>query len=242
MYKIIPSLILKIIQKKYPDAHVTDNDWRQEKEPSFDAKGVTRESRGGGQYGDRWSQVQAVKNINGWQIALQYVYQLLTYLGCKFEPHSMIEGSGLSKGQWIKKGCIVVVFGMTRKNPAQYLWSNSTVMSVGQIYLYSKSMKTQHFYFRYLSNVDLSIKILFSSDNCTSHILSQDHSLYWLIVTMHCLKVLVHKTSYLTPCNVPHGWFIFFHRALLADWVDNIFPTSKCRYVFSISKDSMTKS
>ena len=54
-------------------------------------------------------------------------------------------------------------------------------------------MKTQHLYFRYLSNIDLPIKISFSSDNCTLHILSQYHSLYWLIVNMHCLKVFVQK-------------------------------------------------
>ena len=28
------------------------------------------------------------------------------------------------------------------------------------------------------------------------------------------------KTRYLTPCNVPHEWFVFLHRALLADLVD----------------------
>ena len=54
-------------------------------------------------------------------------------------------------------------------------------------------MKTQHLYFRYLSNMDLSLKISFSSDNCTLHILSKDHSLYWLIVNMYCLNVLVQK-------------------------------------------------
>ena len=50
------------------------------------------------------------------------------------------------------------------------------------------------------------------------------------------------KTSYLTPCNVPHEWFVYLHLAVLADWVDYIFPTSKCRYVFSISKNSKIKS
>ena len=50
------------------------------------------------------------------------------------------------------------------------------------------------------------------------------------------------KTSYLTPCNVPHEWLVFLHRNLLADSVDNIFPTSKCRYVFSIWKYSKIKS
>ena len=54
-------------------------------------------------------------------------------------------------------------------------------------------MKTQHLYFRYLYNMDLSIKILFSSDNSTLHILSKDRPLYWLIVNMYCLKVLVQK-------------------------------------------------
>ena len=34
----------------------------------------------------------------------------------------------------------------------------------------------------------------------------------------------------------------FLYRALVADWVDYIFPTSKCRYVFSISKYSKIKS
>ena len=29
---------------------------------------------------------------------------------------------------------------------------------------------------------------------------------------------------------------------LLADWVDNIFPTSKCQYVFSMLKYSQIKS
>ena len=59
--------------------------------------------------------------------------------------------------------------------------------------LYSESMKTQHLYFRYLSNIHLSIKILFSSYNCTLHILSNDYSLHWFVVNMHCLKVLVQK-------------------------------------------------
>ena len=54
-------------------------------------------------------------------------------------------------------------------------------------------MKTQHLHFRYFSNMDLSINILFSSDNCTLDILSKDHSLYWLIVNMHCLNVPVQK-------------------------------------------------
>ena len=54
-------------------------------------------------------------------------------------------------------------------------------------------MKTQHFYFRYLSNMDLSIKMLFSSDKCTLHILSNGYSLYWLIVNIYCLKGLVQK-------------------------------------------------
>ena len=34
----------------------------------------------------------------------------------------------------------------------------------------------------------------------------------------------------------------FCKYALLADWVDSIFPTSLCRYVFSISKYSEIKS
>ena len=100
------------------------------------------------------------------------------------------------------------------------------------------------------------------------------------------------KSSYLTPCYVPHEWFVFIllgaplhtlsnlydvpvgfvtpllwgcvllnlrspkggccsisddmscsfiYRGLLADWLDNIFPTYKCRKVFSISKYSKIK-
>ena len=54
-------------------------------------------------------------------------------------------------------------------------------------------MKTQHLYFLYLYNFDLSIKTVLLSDKGTLHILSKDHSLYWLIVNMHRLKVLVQK-------------------------------------------------
>ena len=54
-------------------------------------------------------------------------------------------------------------------------------------------MKTQHLYFWYLSNMDLSIKIKFPPDKSTLHILLKDHSLYWFIVNMHCLEVLVEK-------------------------------------------------
>ena len=57
-----------------------------------------------------------------------------------------------------------------------------------------------------------------------------------------CLKVLVKKTSYMTACNVPHEWFLLLHHDFLANWVDYNFPTSKCWYVFSISKYSKIKS
>ena len=55
-------------------------------------------------------------------------------------------------------------------------------------------------------------------------------------------KIACSKTNYPTPCNVAHEWFVFLHRAISADWVDNIIPTSKCRYVVSISKYSKIKS
>ena len=55
-------------------------------------------------------------------------------------------------------------------------------------------------------------------------------------------KSTCYKTIYLTLCNVPHEWFEFLHRVILADWVDQIFPTSKCRYVFFISKYLKAKS
>ena len=56
----------------------------------------------------------------------------------------------------------------------------------------------------------------------------------WLSIWL--FKSTCHKTSYLTPCNVPHEWFEFLHCVLLAVREDYIFPTSKCRYSFSISK------
>ena len=107
--------------------------------------------------------------------------------------------------------------------------------------IYSISMKTQHLYFRYILKMELSIKILFSSDNCSLHSLSKD--IFVLIDWQYALfKSTWSKTSYLTPYYVPHEWFVFLHRVLLAYWVDYIFPTSKCRHVFSISKYSNIKS
>ena len=84
------------------------------------------------------------------------------------------------------------------------------------------------------------IKKLFSPDNGTLHSLSK---VVVLICCQYALfKSTCSKTSYLTLCDVPHEWFVFLHRALWADWVDNILPTSKCRYVFSTSKYSKINS
>ena len=69
------------------------------------------------------------------------------------------------------------------------------------------------------------------------YIFYQKIILHILIYCQYALfKSTWSKTSYLTPYNVLHEWFVLLHRALLAYWVDNIFPTSKCGYVFSISK------
>ena len=93
--------------------------------------------------------------------------------------------------------------------------------SILYINIYSKSMKTQHLYFRYLSNMDLSINILSSSDNCTLHILSNDQSLYWLIVNMHCFKVLVTKQvisrlPVMFRMSDLYFWIVF---PLLTEWI-----------------------
>ena len=66
---------------------------------------------------------------------------------------------------------------------------------------------------------------------------------FFVLIDCQCalFKSTCSKTSYLTPCNVLHEWFVFLHLALLADWVDYILPTSKCRYVFSVSKYSKIK-
>ena len=114
--------------------------------------------------------------------------------------------------------------------------------------------------FRFLSNTDLTINILFSSDNLDftysikrlfvvlvnchfKHGLDNQHFVFirqldftysiirLFVVLINCqyvlFKINCSKTSYLTPCNVMHERSVFLHRALLADWVDNIFPTSK---------------
>ena len=74
-------------------------------------------------------------------------------------------------------------------------------------------MKTQHLYFRYFSKTDLSINILFSSGN---YILSKDHSLYWLIVNMHCLKVLLQKQVIWLPVMFRMSDFYF---CILLSWL-----------------------
>ena len=90
--------------------------------------------------------------------------------------------------------CRAIIYASFRKRtPMTVYVSNKQVNNTLIAYIYSKSMKTQHLYFRYLSKMDLTINILFSSDNCTLHMLSKDHSLYWLFDKMHCFKVLVQK-------------------------------------------------
>ena len=101
------------------------------------------------------------------------------------------------------------------------------------ILIYSKSMKKQHLFIRYLSDMDLPIKISFSSDNCTLH---QQFILcvHWLSICIVYKYLLENTLSDSVLCS---EWMIFiFNRALLADLVHNIFPTSKFRYLFSISK------
>ena len=135
---------------------------------------------------------------------------------------------------WSKKYQFQYV--LCRKKVKSLKFSCSVALGYLDLYLYSKSMKTQHLYFRYLSNMDLVhqhfvfIRELF-------FIYSIKWSVFVLIGCQYALfKSTCYKTSYLTPCNIPHEWFEFLHRALLADWVDYIFPTSKFRYSFSISK------
>ena len=81
---------------------------------------------------------------------------------------------------------------------------------------YLNSMKTQHLYFPYLSNMDSPIKLLLSSDNCTLHILSQDYSLYWFIVNMHCLKALIQKKVIWLPVKFRMSDLYFASRSLKA--------------------------
>ena len=86
----------------------------------------------------------------------------------------------------------------------------------------------------------LSIKILFSSDNCSLHILS----FFVLIDFQYALfkSTCSKKKRFQTPCYALDEWFVFLLLPLLADWVDYIFPTSESRYMFSISKYSKMKS
>ena len=57
----------------------------------------------------------------------------------------------------------------------------------------SKAMKTQHLYFRYLSNLDWSIKILFSSDKCALHSLS----FFLLIDCQYALLKNIYSKQYM---------------------------------------------
>ena len=99
---------------------------------------------------------------------------------------------------------------------------------------YAKSMKTQHLYFPYLSNMYLSIKFLFSSDNCTLNTCTLS-SLYWLIVNMHCLKTLIQKQVIWLPVkyrmNDLYFCIVLCNNALWKNYALWIFPTSKCRYI-----------
>ena len=116
------------------------------------------------------------------------------------------------------------------------------VNGVNTLYIYSKSMKTQHLYFRYPSNMDLSIKI-FGSIRQLYFTFSIKRLGFVLIDCHYALfNSTCSETNNLIPCNVPHEWFVLLHCVLSADWVDNIFPTSKFRYVFSISNYSKIKS
>ena len=84
-------------------------------------------------------------------------------------------------------------------------------------------MKTQHFNFRYFSNTDLSIKILFSQDNCILHSLSKDFPLFLIYYKYAWFTRMFLKTSYLSLHKVLHKWFEYYHRANVDDWLDNIF-------------------
>ena len=94
-------------------------------------------------------------------------------------------------------------------------------------------------YFYYIIKINENATLVFSisfqnglvNQNCV--LIIQSFFTYsikrFFFVLIDCqyalFKNICSKTSYLNPCNAPHEWFVFFHRAHLADWVDNIFPT-----------------
>ena len=87
-------------------------------------------------------------------------------------------------------------------------------------------MKKQHLY-------SISFQNKLAKTYCISNILPKDYYFYWLIVNAKCLQRFDQK-SYPSPCNVRHKFFLY--HPLLADWLDNIFLSSRCRYAFSVSK------
>ena len=113
-----------------------------------------------------------------------------------------------------------------------------------ELLIYSKSIKTHliHLYFQYFFQHGLvNQNFVLIRQLCVTFPIKRV-----CFVSVDCqyalFKSTCSKTSYLTLCNVPHEWLVISHRALKADWVVNIFPTSKFRYVLSISKYSKTKS
>ena len=47
---------------------------------------------------------------------------------------------------------------------------------------------------------------------------------------------IFYKYLFENRCNVQRDWFVFLHRTLLVNLLNSICSSSKCRYVFSISK------
>ena len=77
-------------------------------------------------------------------------------------------------------------------------------------------MKTQHLYFRYLFNTDLSNKKLFFVRQLY-FTYSIKRLLFALVDCQYALlKSTCSKTSYLTPCIVPYEWTCILHHALIA--------------------------
>ena len=86
-------------------------------------------------------------------------------------------------------------------------------------------------------NVTLGISISFQSKFCF-HFISILHILFKdFFESIYCqyasFKSTCSKAGYVTPCKVPHEWFEFLYRVLIAYWRNYFFPNVKMLLLLS---------
>ena len=102
---------------------------------------------------------------------------------------------------------------------ANYCNDTWKIITKQQITKYTQN-QWKHLYSRYLSYMDLSTKVLFSSNNCILNILWKDCYLHWLIVNMHCLKLHVQKQGIRLPVMLRmRDLYFFIVLSFLTEWI-----------------------